>query len=121
MAKTVSSLAELDKEVRRRIDVALNGEVKNVVEDCMKDHIQRDVFAAYTPKVYERRGDSGIEGEGNIESTVKDGLLTVKNVAKLEGPRVPGARRRKPGLRSFWKDRAKALRIFGDLHQVQDI
>ena len=90
MAKTVSSLAELDKEARRRIDVALNGEVKNVVEDCMKDHIQRDVFAAYTPKVYERRGDSGIEGEGNIESTVKDGLLTVKNVAKLEGPRVPG-------------------------------
>lgn len=90
MAKMVGSLAELDKEVRRRIDIALNGEIKDAVEDCMKEHVQRDVLSAYRPKVYERRGEGGIEGKGNIESTVKDGLLTVKNVAKLEGPRVPG-------------------------------
>ena len=90
MAKVVGSLSELDAEIRRRINTALNGEVKDIVEDCMKDHIQRDVLSAYKPKVYKRRGNGGIEGEGNIESTVKDGMLTVKNIAKLEGPRVPG-------------------------------
>lgn len=90
MAKTVSSLASLEKEVARRINIALNGEVKEIVEECFEKHIQDDVLGAYNPKVYERRGDVGIEGKNNIVSTVRDRTLTVKNIAKLEGPRIDG-------------------------------
>lgn len=40
--------------------------------------------------VYERRSSGGIDDEANIKSTVRDHVLTVKDVAPLEGPRVPG-------------------------------
>ena len=90
MAKTVSSLSSLEKEISRRINVALNGEVKESVEKCFEKHIKDDVLSAYSPKVYERRGSGGIEGKENIQSTVRDRVLTVKNVATLEGPRIKG-------------------------------
>lgn len=90
MAKTVSSLSSLEKEISRRINIALNGEVKDAVEKCLEKHIEQDVLSAYKPKVYKRRGGSGIEGKGNIVSTVRDRTLTVKDVAKLEGPRIDG-------------------------------
>lgn len=90
MAKTVNSLASLQKEVQRRINVALEGEAKQATEECLKKHIQNDVLGAYEPVMYERRGAGGIDDEANIKSTVRDHVLTVKDVAKLEGPRVPG-------------------------------
>lgn len=90
MAKTVNSIAALQKEMQRRINIALEGEAKQVVEDTMKKHVQDDVLGAYEPVMYERRGSGGIDDETNIKSTVRDHVLTVKDVAPLEGPRVPG-------------------------------
>lgn len=40
MAKTVNSIAALQKEMQRRINIALEGEAKQVVEDTIKKHVQ---------------------------------------------------------------------------------
>ena len=90
MAKTVSSLSSLEKEMQRRINQALEGGVKTEVEMCLKKHIQSDVLAKYEPVMYERRSGGGIDDPANIKSTVRDKVLTVKDVASLEGPRLPG-------------------------------
>ena len=103
MAKTVSSLSSLEKEISRRINVALNGDIQDSVEKCFEKHIHTDVLSAYSPKVYERRGESGIEGKENIQSTVRDRTLTVKNVAKLEGPRIEGFKASKASSTEFSK------------------
>lgn len=103
MAKTVSSLSSLEKEVSRRINIALNGDIKDSVEKCFEKHIQDDVLSAYSPKVYERRGSDGIEGKENIQSTVRDRVLTVKNVATLEGPRISGYKASRASSTEFSK------------------
>ena len=68
MAKTVNSIAALQKEMQRRINIALEGEAKQVVEDTMKKHVQDDVLGAYEPVMYERRGSGGIDDETNIRA-----------------------------------------------------
>lgn len=90
MAKTVNTLVGLEKEMQRRINIALNGGVKDATEMCLKKHVQTDVLAKYSPVLYERRGSGGIDDPANIKSTVRDRVLTVKDVAPLEGPRIPG-------------------------------
>ena len=117
MAKTVNSIAALQKEMQRRINIALEGEAKQVVEDTIKKHVQDDVLGAYEPVMYERRGSGGIDDETNIKSTVRDHVLTVKDVAPLEGPRVPGIQPAEPARlnsQNCWKDMAKALLTHGD-------
>lgn len=90
MAKTVSSIAALQKEMQRRINIALEGDIKNEVEGCLKKHIQQDIMNAYEPVMYERRSSGGIDDETNIVSTVRERELKVRDVAKLEGPRIDG-------------------------------
>lgn len=83
MAKTVTTLNSLEREVARRINIALNGEAKTVVEDCLKKHIKEDVLDVYEPKVYTRRGQEvgALEADSSIQSSVRDCTLTVKDVA----------------------------------------
>lgn len=90
MAKTVSTVRGLENEVQRRINIALHGDAADAVKECLQKHVESDVLGVYSPKEYERRGAGGLEGEGNIKATVRDKVLTVKDVATIEGPRIPG-------------------------------
>lgn len=78
--KSYSSIDALLADVQKDINQTLQNEVMDAVRDVELKHIKRDVLDAYTPTVYERRTDSGIEDPNNIVGTVKDNKLTVDNV-----------------------------------------
>lgn len=90
MAKSCTTFNSLNKEVMRRVNVALRGEVNTIVRKKLEKHIRTDVLRTYTPKEYKRRGEHGIEGAQNIVSTVENGVLRVRNEAKPDTPRLPG-------------------------------
>ena len=61
-----------------------------------------NVLNKYFPKQYKRRGQNGgIEDPDNIVHTVKNNVLTVKDVAQLEGPRLSDVNSDSPRRRFF--------------------
>jgi len=84
------SLKELEKFLQKQINDALKNEVKNEVEETIRDHIQKDVYEAYTPYStdgktphYERTYELLRSIESNL---VDDGVLSVENT-RHEGNR----------------------------------
>lgn len=75
---TVRSISELQEKIKDAINKALENEVSNVVKHNMQDAIQTQVYAAYSPKEYERRGENG--GLGDISymksELIEDGVLS---------------------------------------------
>ena len=49
------NLKELEKELYKRINTALDTDVADTVKEVMTDHIIRDVYDKYDPAVYQRR------------------------------------------------------------------
>lgn len=89
--KNFYSVAELEKEVKKRINAALREEVGDYVEDKLKEHIQSDVYNTYTPVSYERRTTSGgLLDDSNIRRTVTNNTLSVYEEAEIDGPRLSG-------------------------------
>ena len=86
----VSTKAALERELKRRINQALGGKCKDEVEQCLKKHIEKDVMQTYQPKEYNRRESNGLDAEANIKSTVYANTLTVKDIAEIAPPIVPG-------------------------------
>lgn len=78
------NLKELEQELYKRINIALDTEVADTVKDVMTDHIIQDIYDAYEPVEYSRRFDNGgLLDEENIVSTVNDNNeLSVRNVTK---------------------------------------
>ena len=76
------NLKELEKELYKRINIALDTDVTDTVKDVMTDHIIRDVYDKYDPTVYQRRyNNGGLLDSENIVSTIgNDGELLVQNV-----------------------------------------
>lgn len=82
------------KEVYDDIDILLN-DIKSDIEDVLMDevldevksieleHIKADVFSAYTPKIYKRRGTEGIDDPNNIIGEVKNMELEVDNITQF--------------------------------------
>ena len=80
----VKSLKELRKAVEKAIDNSLENEVFEVVRDEEIKSIETDVFAVYTPKIYERRAFGGIDDEENItHDTVKNGTIKIENITEF--------------------------------------
>ena len=57
--KSFSTVDKLQREIMRRANEALKNEVKDYVEDKMKSHVEKDVYATYSPVEYERREANG--------------------------------------------------------------
>ena len=70
----VSTKAALERELKKRINQALGGKCKDEVEKCLKKHIEKDVMQTYQPKEY----------------NVYANTLTVKDIAEIAPPIVPG-------------------------------
>lgn len=84
------NLKEFERFLQKQINNALQNEVKNEVEETMRDHIQKDVYEAYTPYStdgvtphYERTYELLRSIESNL---VDNGVLSVENT-RHEGDR----------------------------------
>lgn len=54
----ITSRAALEREIQRRAVYALT-QCTDIMTNVLHESIQANVYNAYTPKVYERRGDDG--------------------------------------------------------------
>lgn len=87
VAKNFSELAKL---IQKKIDSALRNEVTEKVKDVMQDKVQSEVYDVYTsnsdhPDAYIRREeDSGLKDRDNMIGIVKDGVLSVENVTRMQ-------------------------------------
>nr|DAQ68677.1 MAG TPA: type I neck protein [Caudoviricetes sp.] len=76
----VNSLKELEAELYKRVDKALENGVGEYVKDVMQTVIKRDVYDVYTPEMYHRRGEyGGLADQENMNAIAEDGVLTVTN------------------------------------------
>lgn len=81
---------DLNKQIQKKIDDSLKKEVAETVKQIELEHIKSDVYDVYNPVVYERRGANGGLGDyKNLESKVKDGILTVINITEASPSQYP--------------------------------
>ena len=80
----VKSLKELRKVVEKAIDNSLENEVFEATRSEEIKSIEIDVFAVYTPKIYERRAFGGLDDEENIvHDEVKNGTIKIENTTEF--------------------------------------
>lgn len=76
-------LAEYEKykqTLRKDIDEVLSTHVAEDAKNVILQHVENDVYSAYTPIMYNRRGEyGGLADLENLESTVVNGTLTISN------------------------------------------
>lgn len=74
----ITSRAALESEVRRRSIYALL-RCTDLMADVLQDSIQANVYNAYEPSTYERRGeDGGLLDRSNYDTDIDEGNLEVK-------------------------------------------
>lgn len=78
--RNYSDLDVFLKDLKSDIKDTLSKEVFEEVRDIELEHVQRDVFDAYRPKIYNRRSSRGIDDPRNIVGQVDDMTLYVDNV-----------------------------------------
>ena len=78
------ALKELRKIVEKAIDDSLENEVFEATRSEEIKSIEIDVFAVYTPKIYERRAFGGLDDEENIvHDEVKNGTIKIENTTEF--------------------------------------
>lgn len=78
--RNYSDLDMFLKDLKSDIKDTLSKEVFDEVRDIELEHVQRDVFNAYHPRIYNRRSSLGIDDPRNIVGQVKDMALYVENI-----------------------------------------
>lgn len=78
--RNYSDLDVFLKDLKSDIKDTLSKEVFDEVRDIELEHVQRDVFDSYRPKIYNRRSSGGIDDPRNIVGQVDDMTLYVDNV-----------------------------------------
>ena len=91
-----SNFADLEKFLQKKIDIALEKDVVPKVKEVMKESIDKVVYQAYTPDVYERRESGGFGDESNFEhELVSPGEIYILNTTPAN-PRYRSALRGRP-------------------------
>lgn len=84
MAKTVSSIAELEAYMNKKIKVAMETEVNKVARNTLKEQVVEEVYDKYDPSMYVRTG--GLLQDKNIKSEmIGDNTLTVRSTREENG------------------------------------
>lgn len=78
--KHFTDIDALLADVQKCINKALENEVMDAVREVELNHVEEDVLDVYSPSIYRRRSQGGIDDERNIVGTVKNNKLTVENV-----------------------------------------
>ena len=74
---------ELLNDIKSDIEETLMDEVLDEVKEIELKHVEEDVFSVYSPKIYERRGNGGIDDPDNIVGEVNNMQLEVDNVTRF--------------------------------------
>ena len=86
---TFNNLNDLLKHIEQDVNDTLENEVAETVKDDLLVSIHNDVYAAYSPEHYKRRMvNGGFSDRSNLEATVYDGVLKVRDVAPLDNGRT---------------------------------
>lgn len=82
MAKVCKNLQELRNEIMKRVNASLKEDVGEKVKEIMLEHIETDVYNAYEPKTYSRRGDDGglSDPDNIVVQREYDGAVSIENV-----------------------------------------
>lgn len=83
MKNSYDDIDELLNDIKSDIEDTLMDEVLDEVKDIELKHVEEDVFSAYSPKIYKRRGIGGIDDPNNIVGTVDNMQLSVDNVTEF--------------------------------------
>ncbi len=82
---TCKNLNDLFAHIEKDVQDVLEHDVTETVKDHMSDTIQKNVYNAYSPMYYKRRGEQGgLIDKRNMEATVNGNTLTVKDIAPLD-------------------------------------
>ena len=80
----LKNLKQLKKHIEKCINDSLENEVLETVKKIELSHIKEDVFDVYSPSIYERRSNSGIDDPENIVGDItQNGVLELENVTKF--------------------------------------
>lgn len=80
---TYDNIDTLLKDLKSDIEDTLADEVLDEVRDIELFHIEQDVFRSYSPKIYERRNNDGLDDPSNIIGKVHDMQLEVDNITEF--------------------------------------
>lgn len=76
----VIDIGNIEKKLRAAINSAMKNDVPQIIKDAESRHAASDVYGAYAPTYYARRGS--LSNQGNMETTVGDMEVTVRNIAE---------------------------------------
>lgn len=75
---------ELSNEIMKRVNIALDSDVADIVRDVMTDHILQDVYDKHIPRQYIRRyNQSGNAINSSFDDTDNTGLLDPNNIISM--------------------------------------
>lgn len=80
---TYDDIDALLKDLKSDIEETLMDEVLDEVKDIELRHIEEDVFSVYSPSIYKRRLNDGIDDPDNIAGKVSNMQLEVDNITKF--------------------------------------
>lgn len=91
---TVKGWDALMRNIKKQVEDTAKKDVFPVVKDVYQEHIQEEVYDAYSPTSYQRRGYAdGLIADDNIVGEFKDGVLEVKDIAEpnesISQPKTP--------------------------------
>ena len=80
---TCNNLKQLEAELRKRLNAALQDDVAETVKKTESEHVEENVYGAYGPEeylVYKRRGESGgLADTGNMVMEAGDLEISIEN------------------------------------------
>lgn len=80
---TYDDIDTLLKDLKSDIEDTLMDEVLDEVKGIELSHVEEDVFSVYSPSIYKRRQNDGIDDPDNIVGEVHNMQLEVDNVTEF--------------------------------------
>lgn len=107
----VNNFKDLEKEIMKRINFALDEDVADTVKDVMTDHIIQDVYEAYEPRMYVRRyNQSGNDINSPFDDSDNTGLLDPNNIiSTIDGEGGLSVQNITLGSRYYYKGRKRRV------------
>lgn len=80
---TYDNIDTLLKDLKSDIEDTLMDEVLDEVRNIEIEHVEEDVFSVYSPSIYKRRMNDGLDDPSNIVGEVRDLQLEVDNITEF--------------------------------------
>lgn len=85
----LKNLNALMKHIEKDMQKVLENEVAETVKENMKAAVDENVYDVFTPEFYNRRMENGgLTDSNNLQATISENVLTVRDVAPLDNGRT---------------------------------